>query len=335
MLTYLVGGAVRDKLLGVPCRDRDFLVVGSTPQEMLQKGFIEVGKSFAIFLHPETREEYTLAPDLEKDLGRRDLTINALAMDADGKIIDLFGGLTDLQNKVLKHIQDDNFYEDPLRVYRVARLKCQYPEFSIDPMTLRLMEKTSQTISFKELSGERIFAELKGALATDRPSTFFQVLKEVNALNVHFPSIASFEVLDATCRLSQDLVVRFAALMRDVGNEVSVIGKRLLIPNDWLEAAMIVTRFHSQVHSIDAMEASSIVKMFYEMDAFRKPSLVHILALVSEVSNGPQGKFMEDCFKQIMSVSSKDIPEHFSGKQIGEAIHAERVKRLKIWLESH
>jgi tRNA nucleotidyltransferase (CCA-adding enzyme) len=211
----------------------------------------------------------------------------------------------------------------------VARLKCKYPEFNIDPSTLELMKRISGEASFKELSGERILAELKGALLTNRPSIFFQVLKEVHAIDVHFPGLKPqrIDVLDKVCRLSPDLAIRFASLMHE--------GKRLLIPNDWLEASIAVTRFQPRVHSIEQAQANSIVKMFYEMDAFRKPHLVHILALVSEGDKmGEQGKFMEKCFQAVMNVSSKDVEARFAGKEIGDAIQAERVKRLESFLKA-
>ena len=205
MKIYLVGGAVRDLLLNLNPKDRDYVVVGSTPEEILAtEKFKNVGKSFPVFIHKETGDEYALArtekkvgsghtgfsvnfsPDitLSDDLQRRDLTINAMAQDPDsGEIIDPFNGQKDLKNKVLRHTSRA-FSEDPLRVLRVARFASRYADFSIHPETLSLMKEISKSSDFKTLSKERVLKELKSSLQEKAPQKFFLVLKECGALHI-------------------------------------------------------------------------------------------------------------------------------------------------------
>lgn len=208
--TYLVGGAVRDALLGLQVTEQDWVVVGSTPQEMLDKGFKQVGASFPVFLHPKNGEEYALARTekkhghgyhgfnvdfhpgvtLEEDLQRRDLTINAIARDEDGKLVDPFGGQRDLQQKVLRHVSDA-FVEDPLRVLRVARFAARLVRlgFRVHDSTLTLMREITQSGELQHLAEERIWREIELAMATEKPSEFISVLRECGALEVLLPEV--------------------------------------------------------------------------------------------------------------------------------------------------
>ena len=211
MKTYLVGGAVRDALLNIPVKDRDFLVVGSTPEELLSLGYQQVGADFPVFLHPETKEEYALArterksgqgyngficdfsPDvtLEQDLIRRDLTVNSMAQDlTSGEIFDPFCGLQDLKNKILRHVSPA-FEEDPLRVLRVARFAAQFAHlgFKIADDTVNLMQKMTACGELDHLTAERVWLETQKAFATPSPHIYFEVLREVGALKVPFPEI--------------------------------------------------------------------------------------------------------------------------------------------------
>ncbi len=210
MKTYLVGGAVRDQLLNFPVKERDWVVVGATPEQMLAKGFKAVGKDFPVFLHPETHDEYALARTerktapgykgfavhadpkitLEEDLIRRDLTINAMAMTPDGQLIDPYHGQQDLQAKKLRHISPA-FSEDPVRVLRVARFLARYAHlgFSIAQETLELMQKMVNNGEINSLVSERVWAETKKALSEQTPSAYFSALKECGALAVIFPEI--------------------------------------------------------------------------------------------------------------------------------------------------
>jgi tRNA nucleotidyltransferase (CCA-adding enzyme) len=258
MKTYLVGGAVRDKLLGLPVQDRDYVVVGSTPEEMVAKGFKPVGADFPVFLHPETKEEYALArterksghgykgfkvyaaPDvtLEDDLRRRDLTINAMAEDEQGQLIDPFKGAEDLRNGVLRHVSSA-FAEDPVRILRVARFAARYAKwgFHVAHSTNKLMREMVESGEVDHLVAERVWTELERALGEAKPSRFFETLRGCGALARLFPEIDALFgvpqpekhhpevdtgvhimlVLDAAAQLSPDTRVRFAALMHDLG----------------------------------------------------------------------------------------------------------------------
>ncbi len=258
MKTYLVGGAVRDKLLGLPVQDRDYVVVGATPEEMVAQGFKPVGADFPVFLHPVTKEEYALArterksghgykgfkvyaaPDvtLEDDLRRRDLTINAMAEDEQGRLTDPFHGAQDLRHGVLRHVSLA-FTEDPVRVLRVARFAARFATrgFSVAPETNALMQQMAASGEVDHLVPERVWTELERALGEDKPSRFFEVLRasavlkrlfpEIDVLfgvpqpELHHPEIDTgvhvMMVLDQAARLSSDTHVRFAALMHDLG----------------------------------------------------------------------------------------------------------------------
>lgn len=262
MKTYLVGGAVRDRLLDYPVKERDWLVVGETPESMLALGYRPVGKDFPVFLHPVTHEEYALArterktgpgykgfavhaaPDvtLEDDLRRRDLTINAMAISADGELIDPFGGKRDLQNRSLRHVSPA-FSEDPVRILRVARLAARYAhlEFKVAEETLELMRDMVVNGEADYLVAERVWAELHKALLEKTPSAFFRVLRDCGALKVVFPEIDalfgvpqpvqyhpeidtgihSLMVLEQAARLSEKAEVRLAALLHDLGKALT------------------------------------------------------------------------------------------------------------------
>jgi len=208
MKIYLVGGAVRDKILGIPVNDKDYLVVGSTPEEMIKLGYKPIGKNFPVFLHPDTKEEYALArtekkvgkgyhgfkfytsPDvtLEEDLRRRDITINAIAEDEDGNIFDPFNGKADIKNKIIRHVSDA-FIEDPLRVLRVARFAALDSEFKIQAETLALMKKIVSSGELKSLSVERVVAEISKGLGGGNPDIMIHYLCECGALNEVFPGL--------------------------------------------------------------------------------------------------------------------------------------------------
>lgn len=262
MQRYLVGGAVRDSLLGYPFRERDWVVVGATPQQMLDLGYQQVGKDFPVFLHPHTKEEHALArterksgkgytgfsvyaaPDvtLEQDLARRDLTINAIAQDDNGNLTDPFGGVADINNKVLRHVSDA-FAEDPLRVLRVARFYARYAHlgFTVADDTLQLMQQLSASGELQNLSAERVWQETAKALSESSPQAFFAVLKQCGALAALMPEldclwgvpqppkwhpeidtgIHTLMVLQQAAALSPKLEIRFAALVHDLGKGVT------------------------------------------------------------------------------------------------------------------
>jgi tRNA nucleotidyltransferase (CCA-adding enzyme) len=256
--SYLVGGAVRDTLLGLPVKDRDWVVVGATPQEMLDAGYQQVGRDFPVFLHPQSREEYALArterksgsgytgftcyaaPDvtLEQDLLRRDLTVNALAQDENGTIIDPFNGQQDLRQRILRHVSPA-FNEDPLRVLRVARFAARYAHlsFRIADETMTLMRDMTGAGELAHLTPERVWKETESALRTRNPQVYFQVLRDCGALKVLFPEIDALFGVPAPAKwhpeidtgihtlmtvsmaamLSPEVDVRFATLCHDLG----------------------------------------------------------------------------------------------------------------------
>ncbi len=260
MQVYLVGGAVRDELLGIAVKDKDFVVVGSTPDEMIAAGFKPVGKDFPVFLHPKTHDEYALArterktakgykgfvvhasPEvtLEEDLARRDLTINAIAKDSTGKFIDPYNGLADIQSKTLRHVSHA-FAEDPVRILRAARLSARFQDFSLAPETNQLMQQMVAAGEVDALVAERVWQELAKGLMEDKPSRMFDVLRACCALKKILPELdklwgvpqsAQYHpeidtgvhvmlAIDYAARQNYALAVRFATLMHDLGKGVT------------------------------------------------------------------------------------------------------------------
>ena len=236
---YRVGGSVRDELLGLPAGDRDWVVVGATPEQMLAQGFQAVGKDFPVFLHPQSHEEYALArterktapgykgfavhfsPDvtLEDDLLRRDLTINAIARAADGSLVDPFDGQADIQARIFRHVSPA-FREDPVRILRLARFAARFPDFTIAPETLTLMREMTAAGEVHALVAERVWQELSRGLMSQRPSRMLQVLDQTHALRILLPHLPAPETqpdwlkaLDASAAAHDPLPVRFAILM--------------------------------------------------------------------------------------------------------------------------
>jgi len=262
--TYLVGGAVRDALLGLSGSDRDWVVVGSTPEAMVQAGFTPVGKDFPVFLHPRTHEEYALArterktapgykgfvvhasPEvtLEEDLARRDLSINAIAQADDGRLIDPYGGQEDLQHKVLRHVTDA-FREDPVRILRVARFAARFPEFKVAEQTIALMQAMVAAGEVDALVSERVWQELSKGLMATQPSRMLQVLRDCGALKILLPEVDRLYgvpqtaehhpeidtgvhlemVLDQSAAINAPVEVRFAALCHDLGKGTTATDK--------------------------------------------------------------------------------------------------------------
>ncbi|WEA06349.1 multifunctional CCA addition/repair protein [Pantoea dispersa] len=267
MKTFLVGGAVRDALLRLPVKDRDWVVVGATPDSMLAQGYQQVGRDFPVFLHPETREEYALArterksgngytgfvtqfaPDvtLEQDLQRRDLTINAIAQAADGTLIDPYHGQQDLQQRTLRHVSAA-FNEDPLRVLRVARFAARFAHlnFRVAPETQALMREMAHSGELAHLTAERVWKETEKALLTRNPQVYFQLLRDCDALQVLFPEIDNLYGIPAPVKWHPEIDTGVHALMTltmaaALSDQLDVrfatlfhdVGKALTPPEKW------------------------------------------------------------------------------------------------------
>jgi tRNA nucleotidyltransferase (CCA-adding enzyme) len=341
MQTYMVGGAVRDALLGLPVNDRDWVVVGATPQQMIDAGYLPVGKDFPVFLHPQTREEYALARTerktargyhgfafhaepgvtLEQDLARRDLTINAMAQDESGRLIDPFHGRADLDKRVLRHVTAA-FSEDPVRILRVARFAARFNEFSLAPETLALMREMVEAGEVDALVAERVWQELARGLAEDKPSRMFEVLRSCAALVRLLPEVdrlwgvaqrADYHpevdtgvhmmmVLDMSARLGAPLAARFACLTHDLGKGTTPaeilpkhigheersarllkgICDRLRVPGECRELADLVAREHGNIHRSSEFGAAALVRLLERCDAFRKPQRFDLALLACE-----------------------------------------------------
>lgn len=331
--TYLVGGAVRDELLGLPTKDRDFVVVGSTPEAMLEQGFEPIGKDFPVFLHPESKEEYALARterksgkgyhgfvfkadpsiSLEDDLSRRDLTINAIAKDQNGQLIDPFGGQQDIQNKIIRHVSPA-FAEDPVRVLRVARFmsRLSHLGFTVHPETLALMKHLVDEGEMETLVAERVWQEIKNALNQITPSAFFMTLRECGALKKLLPEIDclfgipqtkkwhpevdtgihAMLAIDQAKDLAND--VAYAVMVHDLGKGITpvdvlpshrghemagvplvkAVSKRLKVPNHYKKLALLVCQWHLHSHTIMELRAKTVEKLFSRLNAYRQPKLL-------------------------------------------------------------
>lgn len=328
--TYLVGGAVRDELLGFSVKDKDYVVVGSTPEAMVAAGFKPVGKDFPVFLHPETHDEYALARTerktakgykgftvhasidvtLEEDLARRDLTINAIAKGNDGRLIDPFNGLADIQSKTLRHVSDA-FAEDPVRILRVARFSARLADFNLAPETLALMRQMVDAGEVDALVAERVWQEFAKGLSEAKPSRMFEVLRACGALQKllpeldklwgvpqpeqHHPEVDTgvhvMMVVDYAAQQNFSLAVRFAALMHDLGKGVTPqealprhigheergvsllkdICNRLRVPNDCKELGVMVTKFHGKLFQAPQMRPGTLLEFLIQLDAIRQP----------------------------------------------------------------
>ncbi|MDB5818352.1 MAG: tRNA nucleotidyltransferase [Rhizobacter sp.] len=341
MKTFLVGGAVRDRLLGLEVEDRDWVVVGATPKEMLDANFLPVGRDFPVFIHPETKEEYALArterktavgyhgfafqasPDvsLEDDLGRRDLTINAIAQAVDGSLIDPYGGQIDLKQRVLRHVSPA-FVEDPVRILRLARFAARFIDFSVAPETTALMAQMVESGEVDALVPERVWQELSRGLMEAQPSRMFEVLRSCGALARLLPEVDALwgvpqraeyhpevdtgvhlmMVLDMSARLQADLAVRFACLGHDLGKGttpadmlprhigheersvkmVRALSARLKAPVECRELAEAVAREHGNVHRSDSFGAAAVLRLIERCDALRRPARFADLLLACE-----------------------------------------------------
>lgn len=355
MQIYTVGGAVRDALLGLPVKDRDYVVVGATPEALLAQGYLPVGRDFPVFLHPRTHEEYALArterksghgyhgftfhaaPDvtLEADLARRDLTINAIAKAADGTLIDPYGGQADLAARVFRHV-GPAFAEDPVRILRLARFAARFPDFTLAPETLALMQQMVTAGEVDHLVPERVWQEISRGLMEAAPSRMLAVLRDCGALARLLPEVdalfgvpqrAEYHpevdtgahillVIDQAARFGYALPVRFAALLHDVGKAltpadllprhhgheeagiplVEAVCQRLKPPADCRDQALLAVRLHGKLHRAEEMRPGSLVSLIEQTDALRRPQRLEQLLEVAHCDHTGRLGFADQPF---------------------------------------
>jgi len=321
---YAVGGAVRDELLGLSVKDRDYVVVGGTPEEMVRLGYKPVGKDFPVFLHPQTHEEYALArterkvargykgflihaaPDvtLEQDLERRDLTINAMARDEAGHLVDPFGGAADLERGLLRHVSPA-FVEDPVRILRVARFAARFG-FAVAPETMALMRSMVANGEADALVPERIWQEFSRGLMEGDPGLMFPVLAQSGLLAKLLPELKlEFEhgrpsndaarvlVRSLQCAATErlGLAPRFALVASRTGSaEAGMVSDRLKAPGDCHDLAVLAERHVANIKEAAALRAPELLELLERCDAFRRPERFDdLLALAECLERGERG----------------------------------------------
>ncbi len=372
---YLVGGAVRDRLLGLPVHERDWVVVGSNPEQMLELGFRQVGNHFPVFLHPDTSEEYALARtekktgpgyqgfsvdysgrvSLEEDLQRRDLTINAMAEDPAGGIIDPYGGRQDLESRLLRHISAA-FIEDPVRLLRVARFQARLGglNFNIAPETITLMQQMVSNGEIDNLVAERIWQELHKALLTTQPWLFFETLKQCGAMDRVLPEAVdrlalSNHALRCAGNHSEDPLVRFAAWAAPIDlSGIQSICKRLKLPAEYRELALLTHQYGDFFAQSTQLPPPQVLDGLKALDAFRRPERFELYLLAAEALSRahadrenwphPQREYLHTAMHQAAAITVKDLTKvRLKGKALGEELDIHRraeiskVKRTYRW----
>lgn len=399
LITYCVGGAVRDQLLGISVQDRDWVVVGSTPEDMVARGFKPVGKDFPVFLHPVTHEEYALArterkttpgykgfvvhatPEvtLEQDLLRRDFTINAIAQAADGTLIDPYHGVADIQARILRHVSPA-FSEDPVRILRAARFVAR-TGFSIAPETMNLMRDMVTNGEVDALVPERVWQELARGLMEKNPSHFILTLRECGALQRILPEVDALFgvpqppqyhpeidcgvhtmlVLEDAALYGYTLEVRFAALTHDlgkgntpahilprhIGHEARSVEllrslcERIRVPADCRDLALLVARYHGDVHRALELRPETIVRLLQNCDAWRRPErFTQVLQACAADARGrtgheqddyPQAAYLLRALQAAQGVDAGEIAKQCTNNgAIAARLHAARVAAVSV-----
>jgi len=363
MNCYRVGGAVRDTLLGYPHHETDWVVVGSTPEEMIAEGFTQVGRDFPVFLHPDTKEEYALARTerksgpgyhgfvvhadpsvtLEEDLERRDLTINAMAMDEDGVVTDPFGGQSDLEAKILRHVSP-HFVEDPLRVLRVARFAARYHHlgFTVAEETLSLMAEIVAADELPHLSTERVWVETEKALSEQNPDIYWQVLTDCGALMVLAPELAVSNGIAALSRAAphtQRADCRWAALLADLPEvRAREASKRLKAPNNYSQLAVRVSGERPKIKTA-LKDASECMVLLKTLDALRReePFEGFCETLVALEQNSTDAKGAIDLLQRARDAAQQVKAADFTdqgvkGPELGAAIQVAQIEAIDALL---
>ncbi|SDT27663.1 tRNA nucleotidyltransferase (CCA-adding enzyme) [Halopseudomonas xinjiangensis] len=378
---FLVGGAVRDQLLDLPVTERDWVVVGATPEDMIAAGFRPVGQDFPVFLEPRTGEEYALArterksgrgyggfvfhtsPDvtLEQDLVRRDLTINAMAMDDDGSIVDPYGGRADLQQRLLRHVSPA-FGEDPLRVLRVARFAARYADlgFRIADETLQLMRELAISGELEALTPERSWKEISRALMEARPDVFIATLRDCRALEHLLPELGVEQLpehllptLHQTGKMRLPLPPRWACLVESLAestrisecprDELSAIqsaNRRFKVPRDCQELAVLTGRFQLCYQKACELSAEALMDMFKAFDIYRRPERFEQFLDACEAFQRSAGAgqalretpYLSEAAMAVREVGVEALlARGLGGGELGQALQQERVKALEAY----
>ncbi len=383
MEAYLVGGAVRDELLGLPITERDWVVIGTSPKDMEAKGYKPVGKDFPVFLHPESKEEYALArterkqgrgykgfeihtsPDvtLEEDLLRRDLTINAMAKNDAGEIIDPYGGQQDLENKILRHVSDA-FSEDPLRVLRVARFAAKLHSlgFKIEHETLLLMRQIVTTRELRELTLERIWQETSKALLTESPGEYFEVLKNSNALAQVFPNIyyqfsepdsrqLGLAALNAIAKKFTDPHIRFAGFIgglyfsetEDEYTNIKKLADTYPLSNACKKLLMLTVNTQHACHSSLNLDENKLLSLLQKLDVKRNSERFNTFLNICEAiytsahigDSYKQKAWMQTAATEIEKISVDTwIREKISGEEFAKNIKLAQLTLLHELIEN-
>lgn len=377
METYLVGGAVRDKLLGIPVKDRDWVVVGATPDAMIQAGYKAVGKDFPVFLHPETHEEYALARTerktgpgyhgfhfntdisvtLEDDLLRRDLTINAIAEDLNGNLIDPLHGRQDLDDKILRHASLA-FVEDPVRVLRIAKFIARFSHlgFTVAESTTQLVRSMVDSGEVDNLVAERIWQEFNASLASTTPRAFFATLIHTNALARIMPEFekllakkpAALDALDAATTLSDNPSIRFAALCAGFSTfqvpELEQFCQRLRVPKAASELALLIARYAQQAHQATELNAEQLHNLLKSLDVTRRPDRfkdfliathAHALATSETEAGYPQADYLQKCAQAMTNINAATIAKSATDKStIPNTIRLAQIQAIEAQLLS-
>lgn len=357
MKTYVVGGAVRDRLLGRPVVDRDHVVVGANPDQMRAAGFIPVGREFPVFLHPDTHEEYALARTerktapgyagfifhadpsvtLEQDLARRDLTINAMAEDDDGHIIDPFGGRRDLAARLFRHV-GPAFTEDPVRILRIARFAARFTDFTLTPATAHLMRSMVDDGEVDALIAERVWQEWARGLAEVRPSRMLEILSACGALARLAPEVTAhhasqWPALDSSADRGGPLAVRFAVWMAEAGvteAQLLALCDRMRVPNDCRDLALLFVRERHHLEALTGRAADDVLGFIERSDGLRRPERLGLLldAFDALAPQARQRDILTRALAAIRSVNATRVTAGLARERIPHELRAARLAAL-------
>lgn len=361
MKVYLVGGAVRDKLMGLPVKECDWVVVGATQEVMIGQGYKQVGKDFPVFLHPKTKEEYALArterktghgydgftvhadPNitLEQDLLRRDLTINAIAEDTEGQLIDYFGGVNDIKNRILRHVSSA-FEEDPLRLIRLCRFKARFPDFSIHPETMVLCQKMVKTGEIDHLTPERVWLEWQKVFRTGSPDQFIKALHQMQAWAVLMPEFNQIEedmkrVKRAAETMKNDhLMATLGWYLKPEVQQAALQALRL--PKNIIALSALARKINA--YYLDnqlILTANELLDALYQWDVFRRPSRFKdaFKIVQATIDINQRASKLPNMIDEIVSVRL-EISERqgLNGQEIAEVLYQKRLQRCQEALKN-